>query len=813
MPTLQAPGMQADTLTWALWWAGQGWLVFPLCSPDMEEHTHRGVVCTKDIGKAPLVGRGKDDGSANAEQIKRWWLKWPDANIGGRPPKDHFVVDIDGETDVAFPPTWEHTTGKGRHLLYRQNITKPMNQHSKLWPNVDTRTHEKGYVVLPPSTHVSGAVYTLKVQGYPLVFPAELIPERKRATTKATGADSDVMHLLKLSRDSPELGDEAMAKVAGYIARYVPDIDMYKAILNALNEGLSEPLDTNALEKKTGIWTKHQVIKVEEKASKAADDEGRGWLFEMGGTGYHTPVEKKDTVDYMDWSDFRVSAKGLVIQPDSQTWIVDFHRSDGSTLHNQRLHSSTLASVGRLREWLLNRGMVLHAHQADKRTHHGVRLAKYMQSQEPPVLQSRDYYGWCPETEAFLMPEGEATHEGMRSYTQVYPEDRLLTDAPTLWRFDADLEQARNWLGRLLKLQDEAETVKIGAWLMMLLLRDQWAGRLPGILVEASAGTGKTLFFQLLSKLAGSTNDGEEMTMPTARDMLSGNSSGYVWLDDVEIKPDLEQLIRKAMTQGRVTKKDKDEAGKWYSRPIPLRGSVVISGEGTDMFRQKAMRDRFIDVLFKRNRSADAEALVREDIGRGSGALLIAVLGAAHLLPELESLREGVLERDQQAQTTLRMGARILDCVMGTEDKYSTLIDNWHSGKAIEDDKGQASECVLHVFPTMWNKLGNPTHPGHGNMAYSIWYDEVNRTFWVAGKKLAESWNEQKNVSTRQRQLTSATNIRRELDACDATAAANKKIPGTDQTVSYRQLPERYSNMVVENAGIEQGEATIGDEA
>lgn len=98
-------------------------------------------------------------------------------------------------------------------------------------------------------------------------------------------------------------------------------------------------------------------------------------------------------------------------------------------------------------------------------------------------------------------------------------------------------------------------------------------------------------------------------------------------------------------------------------------------------------------------------------------------------------------------------------------------------------------------------------------MAYSIFYDEVARTFWVAGKKLAEGWNEQRNVSARQRQLTSATNIKRELDACEATAAANKKIPGTSQTISYRQLPERYSDMVLKQAEVEQGEATIGDEA
>ena len=793
-----------DLTEWALWYASRGWLVFPLCSPQMGQHRHKkdGPLCDHDIGKAPMVGAGFKVGTCDPAQIKAWWSKWPTANIGATPPKDWVVVDVDGDTDVNFPETLTHSSGKGKHLVYIDNITKPLPHGNKIWPNVDTRVHGKGYVVLPPSMHQSGNRYEVINDLSPVVFPAELVPDKRTIQKRQKAADSEIVRLLTMPRDANELGDDAMSKVAGWVARYAPDLEHFEALLHAINMGLAEPLSPPAMAKKRGIWEKH-IKAQEEKAAKALDDESRGWLYELGETGYSTPIERSGgSVDYVPFSDFRVTARGLITLPDNQVWIVDFHRSDGSTLEGQRLSAVTLASTARLREWLLRRGMVLHDNRADKRTAYGARLAKLLQSQDPPVWKSRDHYGWCEETGAFLLPEGEVTSEGLRAFTGVYPEDELVHSAPTAFKFDAELEQARDWFKRLLALQNETESVKIGAWLMMLWLRGQWHGRLPGIIVEASAGVGKTLFFQLFSKLAGSTNDGEHLTLASARDMLSGNPSGFVWFDDVATDAKMEELIRKAITQGRVTLKEKAEGGGWRSTHRQLRGSIVISGEGSDFYRQKAQRDRFVDVEFEVHRSPDAEQLQREGVGRGSGVLLQECLRHAYMLLELDALRDGVTERDKQAQTTLRIGARILDAVLCTGDKYSRLIDDWYFGRAIELDKGQASENVLHVFPSLWVHLGYPKAPGSNGLVFPLWYDEVNETFWVNGKKVAEAWNERKNVNERQRQLTSPTNVNRELDACEASRSVSKRVPGEKLTPAYRQLPKRYSQLVLQAADV-----------
>lgn len=806
-----APRLNAPIVEWALWWASRGWPVFPVWQPT------NGLECAcgqthKDSGKHPILKDGFKGGSADPEQIRAWWAEHPDANIGSTPPAGMVVIDIDGELDAGleFPETETHDSGKGQHLVYVNNMAQPLEQtqtQGRYWTNVDTRVSGKGYIVLPPSMHQSGVRYKLSKDMQPIEFPDSMVPDRKnRAERKVSPADTEVVRLLTMPRDSDDLGDDAMTKVAGYLARYIPDKEHFDALLWAINAGLAEPMHPTALAKKRGIFDKHQEA-LAAKESKATDDESRGWLFELGDIGYSTALENRGTVDYVPWSDFRVSARGLIILPDQQVWIVDFHRADGSTLEGQRLSSKVLAYSSRLRSWLLDRGMVLHDNRQDKRTAHGARLVKLMQSQDPPVWRSRDFYGWCEETGAFLTPEGEIhPEEGLRLFTGVYPEDELQHSSPTAFRWEADIEQARDWFKRVLALQDETETAKVGAWLMMLLLRGQWRGILPGILVEASAGVGKTVFWQLMSKLAGSTNDGEQLTIASARDMLAGNSSGFVWLDDVATTPQMEELVRKAVTQGKVTLKAKDDMGTWRTTYKKLRGSIVISGEGTDFYRQKAQRDRFIDVEFtNKNRSADAVTLQGEDIGKGSGVLLQECLKHAGLLSLLPELMSGVTDRDRQAQTALRVGARILDAVLGTGQHYASLMDSWYAGKAVELDKGQASEVVLHVLPTLWRSLGMPKSAGENGLALPVWFDEVENCFYVNGVNVAEHWNNRKNVSERQRQLTSQANIRRELDACGATEAVSKHVAYSKTkrlTAKYRKLNQKYSSMILQAADV-----------
>lgn len=815
---LSKPDIDAPMIDHALWWASRGWRVFPVWWPVDGNLCGCGQLHTNnDSGKHPITKcapKGFHNGTTDPKQVRQWWTMYPLANIGSTPPAGQVVIDIDGPLDegVSFPDTQSNLTGKGRHLIYINNLEKPLEQtnpQNAYWTNVDTRISGAGYIILPPSKHKSGVRYAVENDCEPIEFPLDLAAAalaNKRVKKASKPVNDEIIKLLTMDRDAPELGDDAMARIGGWLARYLPTKEHYEAVLSAINQGLADPLDQTALNKKRGIWDKHQET-IEKDHAKAESDEARGWLYEMGDVGYSTEIDVKGTVEYVPFNDFRVHCRGVIKGADSRVFIVDFYRNDKLICEGEKLSASTLAFPTRLREWLANRGMLLHQNQKDTRQAYGMRLMSLMMSQNPVELEARDYYGWCDKTQAFITDKGEITKDGLRPYTDVYPNDDLSQASPVNFVFDADIEQSRTWLKRLLALQPEQESVKVGSWAMMTLLKGQYEGLLPGLSVDAFAGTGKTTFFKLLSRMLGSTSEGESMTLPVARAQLAGNLNGFVWLDDSAIDAKMQELLRLAVT-GQKQKKMGVNAltGDWGSSDFQLRGSAIISGEGSDLFRQKAMRDRFVPVDFVVYETPDAEKLMNEHIERGSGALLMEVLKQAHLLPQLEKLRDGISNRERQSRTTLRIGARILDAVLQTGTKWSDLADAWYEGKSrTVEDMGNASVNVLNVFPTVWHMAGNPTVAGYGEQVNGVWFNEDNRCFYISCIRAYEVWQTRKVSDARERQLTSAKTMATELNACGAETDVAVKTKVTQggvkgKTVKYFKLNERYSKMILDVA-------------
>ncbi len=135
----------------ALRYAELGYPVFP-CVPEK---------------KVPLTPRGFKDATTDAGQIKAWWEKYTDANIG-IPTAGLLIVDVDGENN-AWPGEPEKaeelacgpislTPRGGRHHIFRQPAGKAWrNTAGKIGPDVDTRA-DGGYIVAPPSV-VDGKPY------------------------------------------------------------------------------------------------------------------------------------------------------------------------------------------------------------------------------------------------------------------------------------------------------------------------------------------------------------------------------------------------------------------------------------------------------------------------------------------------------------------------------------------------------------------------------------------------------------------------------------------------------------------------------
>jgi len=140
----------------ALCYIARGWRVHP-CRPR---------------GKTPLTVHGVKDATTDEAQIREWWAKWPDANIGIATGKKSgfFVLDVDGDSGAeslreldkeigGLPEALRSRTGTdGEHIFFRYPEREIGNKQS-FRPGLDIRG-EGGYVIAPPSIHPNGQPYT-----------------------------------------------------------------------------------------------------------------------------------------------------------------------------------------------------------------------------------------------------------------------------------------------------------------------------------------------------------------------------------------------------------------------------------------------------------------------------------------------------------------------------------------------------------------------------------------------------------------------------------------------------------------------------
>lgn len=177
---------------WAMVWSQKlGFPVLP-CGPD----------------KGPLIEEGKTGATTDPDQIRAWWLAYPDALVGGR--ADGLVIlDFDAykpghEEDVTalgeLPPTRTFVTPghdgiRGRHLVYRDPAGQ--RRSGKLGKNrtIDIRGGASlDYVILPPSTSTEGT-YELLSWSPLAVAPEWLMDGHRPAVTSVDDGLPDLVDL------------------------------------------------------------------------------------------------------------------------------------------------------------------------------------------------------------------------------------------------------------------------------------------------------------------------------------------------------------------------------------------------------------------------------------------------------------------------------------------------------------------------------------------------------------------------------------------------------------------------------------------
>lgn len=182
-----------------------GYRVFPLYEPtavgDAATCACADPTCTS-IGKHPRTKHGANEATVDEVQIRRWWMRWPTANIGIATGNGLHVLDVDGpdgaeslraryslEIAEFIQTTLTASTGRdgGYHLFFNPPPGPSLKScTARLGSKLDERG-EAGYVVAAPSLHRSGTRYAwttgLNTPRAPWPDAFLGMPEGERSTT------------------------------------------------------------------------------------------------------------------------------------------------------------------------------------------------------------------------------------------------------------------------------------------------------------------------------------------------------------------------------------------------------------------------------------------------------------------------------------------------------------------------------------------------------------------------------------------------------------------------------------------------------
>lgn len=200
------------TLKAALAYQKLGWSVIPVSSSS----------------KKPLIEWAEfQKRRATPKEIRQWWKVYPSANVGVVTGNISGLVVVDVDTDRGGDPKKLFTdspanhivkTGSGGYHFYYQrpaDLAHVPNQVGKS-SGLDVRA-DGGYVVAPPSRHISGNLYAWDRgnEGVPLLPPPEFALS-KRNTSNGNGTHSEPWLAETLRGVSHGGRNDACARLAGY---------------------------------------------------------------------------------------------------------------------------------------------------------------------------------------------------------------------------------------------------------------------------------------------------------------------------------------------------------------------------------------------------------------------------------------------------------------------------------------------------------------------------------------------------------------------------------------------------------------------
>lgn len=210
---------------------------------------------------AALAPRGVKDATRDPAVVQRWFAKRT-INIGIATGilSNIVVMDVDdhhgGDASLQkleqrhgrLPPTWRFLTGGGGdHILFRHPGRRVPNSVGGIGRGIDVRG-DGGYIVAPPSQHISGRPYAISVDHHPDDMPLAGAPawllEMLRATIKnAKAAAKPASHWRQMVAAGAAEGarNQTIASVAGHLLRNCIDPSVALDLLRAWNQMRCNP--------------------------------------------------------------------------------------------------------------------------------------------------------------------------------------------------------------------------------------------------------------------------------------------------------------------------------------------------------------------------------------------------------------------------------------------------------------------------------------------------------------------------------------------------------------------------------------------
>lgn len=196
--------IESEALLAALGYAARGWRALPIWSASEGRcGCPKGAECDRP-GKHPIVRNGVNDATTDERQIREWFTEYPGANVGIATGRESSLTVVDADarggkpgvvnltvlcaSQGGLPATLRvKTSGGGLHLYFEFSDALQTGSNV-LAEGIDVR-NDGGYVIAPPSVHVSGEQYRFADERAPLLaLPDWMRPvarERRRGAASA----------------------------------------------------------------------------------------------------------------------------------------------------------------------------------------------------------------------------------------------------------------------------------------------------------------------------------------------------------------------------------------------------------------------------------------------------------------------------------------------------------------------------------------------------------------------------------------------------------------------------------------------------